>query len=130
MKKVVLFWVSCLVFLGMVGSVWASNNSKVKIHNSQGKLIKAYSSKKQTRQVELVGDILGNAGGKAEGKDNFLFKRPRQAKLKATYVLFQNGKRSTAKLYSNREALIKVKLLKVKVKLTKKQYSQLLELSK
>ena len=121
MKKVVLFWVSCLVFLGMVGSVWASNNSKVKTYNPQGKLIKVYSSKKQPRQVELVSDILGDAGGKAEGKDNFLFKRPRHAKLKATYVLFQNGKRSTAKLYSNREVLIKVKLLKVKVKLTKKQ---------
>ena len=87
MKKVVLFWVSCLVFLGMVGSVWASNNSKVKIYNSQGKLIKVYSSKKQPRQVELVSDILGDAGGKAERKDNFLFKRPRHAKLKATYVL-------------------------------------------
>lgn len=130
MKKVVLFWVSCLVFLGMVSSVWASNNSKVKVYNSQGKLIKVYSSKKQPQQVELVGEILGDAGGKAEGKDNFLFKRPRQAKLKSTYVLFQNGKRSTAKLYSNREALIKVKLLKVKVKLTKKQYRQLLDLSK
>lgn len=130
MKKVVLFWVSCLVFLGMVDSVWASNNSKVKVYNSQEKLIKVYSSKKQLRQVELVGEILGDAGGKAEGKDNFLFKRPRQAKLKSTYVLFQNGKRSTAKLYSNREALIKVKLLKVKVKLTKKQYRRLLDLSK
>ena len=130
MKKVVLFWVSCLVFLGMVGGVWASNNSKVKIYNSQGKLIEVYSSKKQPRQVELVSEILGDAGGKAEGKGNFLFKRPRHAKLKATYVLFQNGKHSTAKLYSNREALIKVKLLKVKVKLTKKQYRQLLELSK
>ena len=114
----------------MVGSVWASNNSKVKIYNSQGKLIKVYSSKKQLQQVELVSEILGDAGGKAEGKDNFLFKRPRQAKLKSTYVLLQNGKRSTAKLYSNREALIKVKLLKVKVKLTKKQYRQLLDLSK
>lgn len=62
-----------------------------------------------------MSDILGDAGGKAEGKDNFLFKRPRHAKLKATYVLFQNGKRSKAKIYSNREALIKVKLLKVKV---------------
>lgn len=31
---------------------------------------------------------------------------------------------------ANREALIKVKLLKVKVKLTKKQYRQLLDLSK
>lgn len=113
MKKVVLFWVSCLVFLGMVGSVWASNNSKVKVYNPQGKLIKVYSSKKQPRQVELVSDILGDAGGKAEGKDNFLFKRPRHAKLKATYVLLQNGKRSKAKIYSNREALIKVKLLKV-----------------
>lgn len=130
MRKVVLFWVSCLVFLGIVGSVWASNNSKVKVYNSQGKLIKVYSSKKQPRQVELVGEILGDAGGKAEGRDNFLFKRPRQAKLKATYVLFQNGKRSKAKIYSNREALIKVKLLKVKVKLTKKQYRQLLDLSK
>lgn len=74
--------------------------------------------------------LFGDAGGKAEGKDNFLFKRPRHAKLKATYVLLQNGKRSKAKIYSNREALIKLKLLKVKVKLTKKQYRQLLELSK
>ena len=130
MKKVVLFWVSCLVFLGMVGSVWASNNSKVKVYNSQGKLVKVYSSQKQPQQVELVGEILGDAGGKAEGRDNFLFKRSRHAKLKATYVLLQNGKRSKAKLYSNREALIKVKLLKVKVKLTKKQYRQLLDLSK
>lgn len=130
MKKVVLFWVSCLVFLGMVGGVWASNNSKVKVYNSQGKLVKVYSFKKQSRQVELVSEILGDAGGKAEGKDNFLFKRPRHAKLKATYVLLQNGKRSKAKIYSNREALIKVKLLKVKVKLTKKQYRRLLDLSK
>lgn len=114
----------------MIGSVWASNNSKVKIYNPHGKLIKVYGYKKQPRQVELVSDILGDTGGKAEGKDNFLFKRPRHAKLKATYVLLQNGKRLKAKIYSNREALIKVKLLKVKVKLTKKQYRQLLDLSK